>query len=57
MSSESVEAFGGLDVPQFQGLVVRSAYKVARVVWAELDIKNCATAQTAVSSVTVLGHP
>ena len=57
MSSESVEAFRGLDVPQFQGLVVRSAYKVARVVRVELDIPNWATAQTAVSLVTVLGHP
>ena len=57
MSSESVEAFRGLDVPQFQGLVARSAYKVARVVRVELDIPNCVTAQTAVSLVTVLGHP
>ena len=40
MSSESVEAFRGLDVPLFQGLVAGSAYEVARVVWAELDIKN-----------------
>ena len=46
MSSESVEAFRGLDVPQFQGLIGGSAYKVARVVWAELDIKNCATEHT-----------
>ena len=57
MSSESVEAFRGLDVPQFQGLVARSAYKVAGVVGVELDILNCATAQTTVSSVTGLGHP
>ena len=40
MSSESVEAFRGLDVPQFQGPVVGSAYKAARVVGAELDITN-----------------
>ena len=57
MSSESVEAFRGLDVPQFQGPVVGSAYKAARVVGVELDITNWSTAQTAVSSVTVLGHP
>ena len=57
MSSESVEAFRGLDVPQFQGLVAGSAYKVAGVVGVELDIINCATAQTAVSSPTILGHP
>ena len=57
MSSVSVEAFRGLDVPQFQGLVLGSAYKVAGVVGVELDIKNCFTAQTTVSSVTVLGHP
>ena len=57
MSSESVEAFRGLDVPQFQGLVMGSAYKVAGVVGVELDIPDCATAQTTVSSVTVLGHP
>ena len=57
MSSERVEAFRGLDVPQFQGPVARSAYKAARVVRVELDILNCATAQTAVSLVTVLGHP
>ena len=57
MSSESVEAFRGLDVPQFQGLVLGSAYKVAGVVGVELDIPDCATAQTTVSSVTVLGHP
>ena len=57
MSSISVEAFRGLDVPQFQGLVAGSAYKVAGVVGVELDIKNCFTAQTTVSSVTVLGHP
>ena len=57
MSSISVEAFRGLDVPQFQGPVRGSAYKVAGVVGVELDIKNCITAQTTVSSVTVLGHP
>ena len=40
MSSERVEAFRGLDVPHFQGLVARSAYKVAGVVRVELDIEN-----------------
>ena len=57
MSGERPEALPGLNIPQFQGLVARSAYKVAGVVGVELDIKNCATAQTTVSSVTVLGHP
>ena len=54
---EGVEACSGLNRPELHGLVFGSAYKVARVVWAELDITNCATAQTAVSSVTVLDHP
>ena len=57
MSGERAEAFPGLNIPQFQGLVARSAYKVARVVRVELDIPNYVTAQTAVSLVTVLGHP
>ena len=57
LMSERAEALPGLNIPQFQDAVAGSAYKVAGVVWVELDIINWSTAQTAVSSVTVLGHP
>ena len=40
MSGERPEALPGLNIPQFQGPVAGSAYKVAGVVRVELDITN-----------------